>query len=63
MKKKTYMAPAVTVTAMESMTIMAGSLDPSQTSGTITIGDGSQTVTEGWADAKRYDVWAEDEEK
>ena len=60
MEKKQYIAPKVSVTIIEGMTIMAGSLDPVNDQGNLGIG--TETETSGWADAKHYDVWADDEE-
>lgn len=60
MEKKTYIAPEATVTNVETTPILAGSLDPVNTNGTLEIG--SDESTDGWADAKHYDVWADDEE-
>ncbi len=61
MEKKQYIAPEVSVTVIESMAIMAGSLNSGYTTGTLTIGTG--TETSGWASGKHYDVWADDEEQ
>lgn len=61
MEKKQYIAPEVSVTVIEGMTIMAGSLDPEKTQGDLGIG--SRTETSGWASSKHYDVWADDEEQ
>ena len=61
MEKKQYIAPKVSVTVIEGMTIMAGSLNSGYTTGTLTIGTG--TETNGWASGKHYDVWADDEEQ
>ena len=63
MEKKQYIAPEVSVTVIESMAIMAGSLNSGYTTGTLTIGTG--TETSGWASSpsKYYDVWADDEEQ
>lgn len=61
MEKKQYIAPKVSVTVIESMAIMAGSLNSGYTTGTLTIGTG--TETSGWASGKHYDVWADDEEQ
>lgn len=60
MEKKQYIAPKVSVTIIEGMTIMAGSLDPVNDQGNLGIG--TVTETSGWAVAKHYDVWADDEE-
>lgn len=60
MEKKQYIAPKVSVTIIEGMTIMVGSLDPVNDQGNLGIG--TVTETSGWADAKHYDVWADDEE-
>lgn len=60
MEKKQYIAPKVSVTIIEGMTIMAGSLDPVNDQGNLGIDTG--TETSGWAAAKHYDVWADDEE-
>ena len=60
MEKKQYIAPKVSVTIIEGMTIMVGSLDPVNDQGNLGIGTG--TETSGWANAKHYDVWADDEE-
>ena len=63
MEKKQYIAPKVSVTIIEGMTIMAGSLDPKKDQGDLGIGTG--TETSGWAPSpsKYYDVWADDEEQ
>ena len=61
MEKKQYIAPEVSVTIIESMTIMAGSLNPVNHQGNLGIGTG--TETSGWASSKHYDVWADDEEQ
>lgn len=61
MEKKQYIAPKVSVTIIEGMTIMAGSLDPGKSQGDLGIGTG--TETSGWAPSKHYDVWADDEEQ
>ena len=61
MEKKQYIAPEVSVTVIEGMTIMAGSLDPGKSQGDLGIGTG--TETSGWASSKHYDVWADDEEQ
>lgn len=61
MEKKQYIAPKVSVTVIESMAIMAGSLNSGYTTGTLTIGTG--TERSGWASGKHYDVWADDEEQ
>lgn len=61
MEKKQYIAPKVSVTIIEGMTIMAGSLDPGKAHGDLGIGEG--TETSGWASSKHYDVWADDEEQ
>ena len=63
MEKKQYIAPKVSVTIIEGMTIMAGSLDPGKSQGDLGIGTG--TETSGWASSpsKYYDVWADDEEQ
>ena len=61
MEKKQYIAPKVSVTIIEGMTIMAGSLDPVNDQGNLGIGTG--TETSGWASSKHYDVWADDEEQ
>ena len=61
MEKKQYIAPKVSVTIIEGMTIMAGSLDPGKPNGNLGIGEG--TETSGWASSKHYDVWADDEEQ
>lgn len=60
MEKKTYIAPEATVTNVETTPILAGSLNPKKTNGTLGIS--SVESTDGWADAKHYDVWADDEE-
>lgn len=60
MEKKTYIAPEATVTNVETAPILAGSLDPVNNYGTLGIS--SDESTNGWADAKHYDVWADDEE-
>ena len=62
MEKKQYITPPeISVTVIESMAIMAGSLNSANTTGTLTIGTG--TETSGWASGKHYDVWADDEEQ
>lgn len=61
MEKKQYIAPEVGVTVIESMAIMAGSLNPENYQGTLVIGTG--TERSGWASSKHYDVWADDEEQ
>ncbi len=61
MEKKQYIAPEVGVTVIESMAIMAGSLNPVNHQGNLGIGEG--TETSGWASSKHYDVWADDEEQ
>lgn len=61
MEKKQYIAPKVSVTVIESMAIMAGSLNPVNHQGDLGIGTG--TETSGWASSKHYDVWADDEEQ
>lgn len=61
MEKKQYIAPKVSVTIIEGMTIMAGSLDPGKSQGDLGISEG--TETSGWASSKHYDVWADDEEQ
>lgn len=61
MEKKQYIAPKVSVTVIEGMTIMAGSLNPGKPQGDLGIGAG--TETSGWASGKHYDVWADDEEQ
>lgn len=61
MEKKQYIAPKVSVTIIEGMTIMAGSLDPVNHQGTLVIGTG--TEKSGWASSKHYDVWADDEDQ
>lgn len=61
MEKKQYIAPEVGVTVIESMAIMAGSLNPVNHQGNLGIGSG--TETSGWASSKHYDVWADDEEQ
>lgn len=61
MEKKQYIATKVSVTVIESMAIMAGSLNSGYTTGTLTIGTG--TERSGWAEGKHYDVWADDEEQ
>lgn len=60
MEKKTYIAPEATVTNVETPPILAGSLVPENYNGTLEISSG--VSTDGWADAKHYDVWADDEE-
>lgn len=60
MKKKTYIAPEATVTNVETTPILAGSLNPNNHNGTLEISSG--VSTDGWAAAKHYDVWADDEE-
>lgn len=60
MEKKQYIAPEVGVTVIESMAIMAGSLNPAEPQGNL--GLGTETERSGWAAAKHYDVWADDEE-
>lgn len=61
MEKKQYIAPKVSVTIIEGMTIMAGSLDPGKAHGDLGIG--GKTETDGGAPSKHYDVWADDEEQ
>lgn len=61
MEKKQHIAPKVSVTVIESMAIMAGSLNPVNHQGDLGIGTG--TETSGWASSKHYDVWADDEEQ
>lgn len=63
MEKKQYIAPKVSVTIIEGMTIMAGSLDPGKSQGDLGIG--TETEISGWASSpsKYYDVWADDEEQ
>lgn len=60
MEKKTYIAPEATVTNVETTPILAGSLNSGNTYGTLETNSG--VSTDGWADAKHYDVWADDEE-
>lgn len=60
MEKKTYIAPEATVTNVETTPILVGSLNPVHPNGTLEISSGEST--DGWADAKHYDVWADDEE-
>lgn len=60
MEKKTYIAPEATVTNVETTPILAGSLNPGYDNGTLEISSGEST--DGWAEAKHYDVWADDEE-
>ena len=60
MEKKTYIAPEAKVTNVETTPILAGSLNPKNHNGTLEIS--SDESTYGWADAKHYDVWADDEE-
>lgn len=60
MEKKTYIAPEATVTNVETTPILAGSLNPGKSNGTLEISPG--VSTDGWAAAKHYDVWADDEE-
>lgn len=62
MEKKQYIMPEVNITTLETMTIMAGSLnqDSSTGTGTLTVGGSS---TQEWAEGKHYDVWADDEEQ
>jgi hypothetical protein len=62
MEKKKYITPPeINVTVIESMAIMAGSLNPVNHQGNLGIGPG--TETSGWASSKHYDVWADDEEQ
>ena len=61
MEKNQDIAPKVSVTVIEGMTIMAGSLNPGKPQGDLGIGTG--TETSGWAPSKHYDVWADDEEQ
>lgn len=63
MEKKQYIAPKVSVTVIESMAIMAGSLNPNEPTGTGTLIIGTGTERSGWASGKHYDVWADDEEQ
>lgn len=60
MEKKTYIAPEATVTNVETTPILVGSLNPKNPNGTLEFSSGEST--EGWAVAKHYDVWADDEE-
>lgn len=60
MEKKTYIAPEATVINVETTPILAGSLNPENPNGTLELGP--DVSTDGWADAKHYDVWADDEE-
>ncbi|MEE0336258.1 MAG: hypothetical protein U0I89_03055 [Prevotella sp.] len=52
--------PEVNITTLETMTIMAGSLNQTTGVGTLTVGGSS---TQEWASGKHYDVWADDEEQ
>lgn len=62
MEKKKYITPPeISVTVIESMAIMAGSLNQTTGVGTLTVGTGSST--QEWAEGKHYDVWADDEEQ
>lgn len=61
MEKKQYIMPEVNITTLETMTIMAGSLNQVTGIGTLTVGTGSST--QEWAEGKHYDVWADDEEQ
>ena len=63
MEKKQYIAPEVSVTVIESMAIMAGSLNAADPTGTGTLTIGGGTETSGWTPSKHYDVWADDEEQ
>ena len=54
MEKKQYITPEVSVTVIEGMTIMAGSLNSGKPQGDLGIGTG--TETSGWAPSKHYDV-------
>lgn len=62
MEKKQYIAPEISVTVIESMAIMAGSLNAADQTGTGNLTIGTGTETSGWASSKHYDVWADDEE-
>lgn len=63
MEKKKYITPPeISVTVIESMAIMAGSLNPENHQGTLGISS-TETETTGWASSKHYDVWADDEEQ
>lgn len=64
MEKKKYITPPeISVTVIESMAIMAGSLNAADPTGTGTLTIGGGTETSGWASSKHYDVWADDEEQ
>ena len=60
MEKKQYIMPEVNITTLETMTIMAGSLNQNNGVGTLTVGG---STTQEWAEGKHYDVWADDEEQ
>lgn len=60
MEKKQYIMPEINITTLETMTIMAGSLNHDTGVGTLTVGGSS---TQEWASGKHYDVWADDEEQ
>lgn len=62
MEKKQYIMPEVNITTLETMTIMAGSLNQDTGIGTLTVG-GTGSPSQEWADSKHYDVWADDEEQ
>lgn len=61
MEKKTYIAPEAKVTNVETTPILVGSLNPENTNGSLGIRTDYES-TDGWAAAKHYDVWADDEE-
>ena len=61
MEKKQYTAPATTVTLVAGCTLMAGSLNPNQASGTLGVSNEEDTNKNSWAEAKRYDVWTDEE--
>ena len=63
MEKKKYITPPeISVTVIESMAIMAGSLNAADPTGTGNLTIGTGTETSGWVSSKHYDVWADDEE-
>ena len=53
MEKKQYIMPEVNITTLETMTIMAGSLNHDTGVGILTVGGSS---TQEWASGKHYDV-------
>ena len=61
MEKKLYTAPATTVTLIEGATLMAGSLNPGLSSGTMGVSNEEDKDGNSWAEGKRYDVWADED--